>query len=172
MPVNSSPRTLSIARYAGYNTELTITLRHYVDDIHLSDYVLILERGVQRHEPQRYRLPNLREGTVEVIFEIEGEKPDAVMMTYSANELYKKGLLIYLTDNDSEYVFVDGDYNNDSYVFFVSGKNEICNYKQPFSSEWITITDAPQRKRFLGEPLPTGWNSGWEENEWTVVPAQ
>ena len=123
MPTKSSSHKLSLVLYDRFSfPEPSITLRHYVNNEHISDYVLDVKTGVQIQEPQSYTLPELNEGMVEVNIELGGNEEGSFTITYiKASDLYKRGLLIYLTTNNSKYYLreVDGKEFYDRYIYLV-----------------------------------------------------
>lgn len=171
-PTRSSPHTLSIVLYSGfYPNKPVITLKHYVEGIYVADYTLTIENGVQIEEPQSYDLPGLTEGMVEVSIEWNNEVNSSFTVVYtSAGDLHKRGLLIYLTDNKDKISFDYGKEKYDRYVYFVSGGEERCYFKESTSSEWSEIMHPPQLKMFpkrFPEKLIIIY-SGWKENEWVI----
>jgi hypothetical protein len=175
-PVKSTPHELRIVLYSGYYPNRPIiTLGHYINDRHVCDYVLTIENGVGVQEPQKYKLPELREGTVKVNVEIGGIENGNFAITYShVDELYENGLLIYLTKNDSKYELIEGIEYYDRYIYFVSGKEKTCYFKAAYTTEWIPKADAPSLKRiperYDGPFYP--WDSGWEKNDWVINPIE
>lgn len=118
-PTKSSPNKLSIACYSGFwPNKPVITLKHYVNGLHDSDYILDIKNGVHIQEPQSYELPDLDDGIVEVNIEMGDEMNSSFKLTYdNAKDLYQRGLLIYLADYDD---------NGNQYVYLVSGKETTC----------------------------------------------
>lgn len=160
---------LTLTRYT-YLCPNKITLKHYINDIHISDYVLDLKNGMGVQQTQSYKLPYLKEGKVEVSVELEDDLNSNITITYSqAQDLYEKGLLIYFTDNSSEYSIVDGKSIYNRYVYFVSKNTQICYFREAYSSRWEIIDAAPPLKRFALEQMGYFPNSyEWKENEWIV----
>ena len=182
LPVNSTPKKLSLTVYKWFHpNKPVIILRHYINGLHICDYTLSIENGVHVFEPQVYDLPELVEGTVEIIVELgdnayvkSGNKANSNFTIYctNASDLYRKGLLVYLTPIDSEIYFsVEniGFYNR--YVYFVSGDNKICYFNSACNPEWSIIMNAPPLIRISPREDPSGsmyWPSGWEANVWVV----
>jgi len=148
-----------------------ITLKQYIDELHIVEYTLEIKNGVHIQEPQSYELPELHSGTVEINCALGDSENSSFTISYNeASNFYQEGLLIYITDNMSEYVMVDGIEYYDKYIYFVSGKEETCYYKSAYSPEWLIITDAPPLKGLKrNEPAPYIVNyCGWRENRWVV----
>jgi hypothetical protein len=157
---------LTLARNTRLSTN-KITLRHYVNGVHISDYVLELKIGMGIQETREYVLPPLENGKVEVIVELEDELNSSVIIVYNqARDLYENGLLIYFTDNDSMFSIVNGEYLYDRYVYFASGKEDSCYFREAFSSEWVVIDNAPPLKRFAREEMGYIPSDGRQEYEW------
>lgn len=172
LPTKSTPHTLSITLHTRFiGNRPTITLMHYVDGLHIADYVLVIENGLHIQEPQSYELPKMTTGTVEVNIDLGDRANSSLAVCYDeASELYNKGLLIYLTPNDSDYSIVDGVEIYDRYVYFVSGEKETCYLKESNAEKWSLISDPPSLKKFKrNEPAPHVVNyCGWKENKWIV----
>lgn len=168
-PTKSVPHTMTLSRYT-YLCANKITLKHYVNDIHIRNYVLELKVGMGVQGIQSYNLPQLSEGSVEVIVELNDELNSSITMKYNhAQNLYEKGLLIYFTDNNSEYFIVDGKSLYDRYVYFVSNNIKICYYREAFASNWEIIDDAPPLKIFAKEQMghfPCA--NEWKNNHWVI----
>ena len=173
LPIKSSPHELTVVLYNGFNpNKPVITLSHYEDGVHIADYTLTIETGVHILEPQSYELPEIITGSLELNVKLKSNIYADFTITFdSAEELYENGLLIYLTDNDSEYAVVGGIGRYDRYVYFISGEDEMCYFRGRYASEWECITDAPAPKRLKREPpMPYVTNyCGWKENEWVVT---
>ena len=177
-PTESSSRHLTIVRYSGFlrPNRPVITLKHFLDEHHLADYVLTIENGISEQEPQRYRLPKIKEGKVEVTLEFGDRINDSLKVVYNqASEMYKKGLLIYLQADFSNFSSnIHGDQFYDRYACIVSGKNKICLFREKYSTEWTEIVNGPKLERIPRkyEPNSAGYiptYSGWKENEWIVI---
>jgi len=83
---------------------------------------LILEKGVRVQEPQKYTLPSFEEGMIEVIIELGDDDKSSFSISYDhANDLYRKGLLIYLSTDYADYTLINNKYVRDKYVYFLSG---------------------------------------------------
>ena len=119
---------------------------------------------------------------VEVYVEIRDDfdtKPAPISLVYdSAEELYQKGLLIYLLSNNSSFPkwaccrYFEEIY--DRYIYFVSGKDTICLLKKADSSEWSIIESAPSIRRLPQKydgPEAPYYYSGWKENDWVMIKA-
>ena len=173
IPIKSETRTLSVALYSGMHVNsVTITLEHYIDGMHVSDYVLKIENGVGLQDPQSYELPELREGSVVVKVEFENIRSSEFELSFPvANDLYTKGLLVYFTNNENEGVLIDRLTYTDEYVYFVFGKGIVCHFKRAATEKWVSLTNPPPLRIFkLNEPAPYFvWDSGWEQNEWVRI---
>jgi hypothetical protein len=141
-------------------------------DMHIADYTLTIKNGVHTQEPQSYKLPKLGDGriAVRVNLELVQATPGSFTIAYNkASDLYKKGLLIYLTSETLPVV----NSNNRSYtryVYLVSGEEKICYFLEEGSSEWLPTDTAPPLVRFQrNQPEPyLVWESGWKESVWEV----
>ena len=176
VPTTSSSGILKVALYSGgYPNKPLILLKHYVNGLHVKDYTLVIEKGVHMHEPQKYDLPKFNEGMIEIKVNLGDKyKSSFIMRDIQAADLHKKGLLIYLTDNESEMVWVDREWDYGRYIYFVLGNTTICYFRSAHSDEWEIITDAPRLKIFTPrETRKTGilyvGPSGWEENDWVIT---
>ncbi|MCD8180677.1 MAG: hypothetical protein LUF26_04275 [Firmicutes bacterium] len=177
-PTRSSSNNLRIVP-VDLSRHVTITLKHYVNDVHINDYVLDIKDGIHRQEIQTYDLPQLDEGSVDLTItfderiDSESNVGDVSSITahYSqAQDLYRNGLLIYYTDNDSEHSMVDRKELYEQYVYLVSGTDKKCYTKETISDEWLTLTDAPAMKIICAkEPAPyiVGYPY-WKDNEWVI----
>lgn len=174
LPTKSSPRALTFTVYKkDYRTKPVITLRHYVDGMHVCDYTLTIENGVHIEEPQSYALPKIDKGRVEVNINLQDENGNFTIIYNQADDFYKKGLLIYLTEGktDSSSV-IYSDTVCDRYVYLVSGEKKICYFKGRDSSEWSIIMDPLSLKGIkIKELSPAIIDSPpkWEKNEWVVM---
>ncbi|MDR2598906.1 MAG: hypothetical protein LBC73_01355 [Oscillospiraceae bacterium] len=181
-PVKSTPQELTIVLYRGFfpNSPI-ITLRHYIGNLHIADYNLVIENGIRTEESQNYRLPEFEEGVIEIYIDLR-DKMDSrstpISLIYdNAEELYQRGLLIYITTDGSGGLSIVDDNNfvvehvYDRYVHFVSGKDKKCFLKEAYSTEWVLTSNAPSLKRlpakYSGPQLPP-YYSGWRENDWIV----
>lgn len=179
LPVKSSPHTLSVALNSGWFHDYIpiITLKHYVDGEHTVDYTLTIVNGVHIQDPQKYRLPELGEGRVDVYVKLELESesskdvPGSFQMTYdNASDLYEKGLLIYFDGDGKSAVVIDRLSYYGKSIYLVSGEEKLCYTLGALSAEWTRITEAPPLNRFQrNQPQPFFvWDSKWKENEWVV----
>jgi hypothetical protein len=159
-PTKSSPHKLSIVLYSGFfPNKPVITLKHYKNGLHVGDYSLEIEDGVYDQEPQSYELPKLDNGTVMVNVELGDEMSSSFILTYDdAETLYQKGLLIYLANFDTPY------------VYFVSGKETTCYNKATDSDKFTIETEFPSLKTIPANENPgfVAIYSGWKENKWVV----
>ncbi len=161
-PTKSSPHELTIVHYSGgygFPYEPTITLKQYVNGSHICDYVLELQNGVFRQEPQSYELPKLDNGKVEVNVKFRDETNSSVTLAYEdAETFYQNGLLIYLAHFDTHH------------VYFVSGKETTCYNKATDSDEFTIATEFPSLRVIPAKENPGYYAvySGWKENKWVV----
>jgi len=179
-PTRSSSRELTLVLYGGfYPNSPMITLKHYIDEVHVEDYVLTIENGIRIQEPQSYRLPKLDEGAVVISVELQDEVNSVFTIIYSqASDLYRTGLLIYLyTDFNSSDFVKEGIYFRDKYVHFISGRHRTTYFlsgedrayflNNGNSPEWSIITNSPRLRMIPRNDAPyLVWYSGWKENEW------
>ena len=173
-PTDSSPHKLThtMRRWRDSNKPV-VTVRHYIAGIRSTDYIPTLENGISNLEKQQYLLPNIDSGTVEVVIELGDSQDSSFSITYDqASELYERGLLIHLTDNNSRNITVGNIVYYDSYVYFVSGNMNTYYFKEANTSEWLSVNDAPPLSRIHRKERPPAdvvYYSGWKENEWRVV---
>ncbi|MDR1688950.1 MAG: hypothetical protein LBS21_10125 [Clostridiales bacterium] len=172
-PTKSSSNKLSIVEYGGYylySEKPIITLKHYIDETHVADYVLTIENGIRDLEPQFYDFPELFEGAIEVNLELHGREKLNFQIDYNqAKEIYEKGLLIYFdSDFNSDYAIDEKNYlEYDRYIHFISGKNKICFFKKAGYSQWSVSNSSPRLKKIPRNVEPYSlWYSGWKENNW------
>ena len=99
LPTNSYPNELIIVQ-CGRTAIKQITLKHYVDEMHIKDYVLEMKVGVWNQTYHKYKLPQLIDGNVTVVIEFsDGVNGETVSLQeeYLSSELTEKGLLIYFS---------------------------------------------------------------------------
>ena len=163
-PTKSSPHKLSIACYDVnyYDNRPIITLKHYVNGLNVAEYILEIKNGLHIQEPQSYQLPKLENGRIEVNVELRDNMNSQFTFTFEdAEDLYKKGLLIYL-DIGSHY------YNKDQFACFVSGKETTCYGRETDIDKWNIKADMPSLKSIPPKENPgyAPTNSGWREYKW------
>ncbi len=167
-PTKSSPHELSIVCYSGYYDKLVVSLKQYVDGLHICDYTLEIKDGVNVKEPQSYELPKIDNGRVEVNVEFwddRNEACDNITLVYDDAETFcQNGLLIYFTYSNPPYI---------PYVYFVSGKETTCYNKTTDSDEFTIETVFPSLLRVIPEKEDPPacyyiYYSGWKENKWVV----
>ena len=178
-PTTSSRHELTITNDGwGSRTRPIVTISHYVNGMHAAKYILTIENGVSHLERQSYRLPRFDEGTVEVKVEFGtgptgvGPPIDFTLVYENASDLYEGGLLIHITGNNGERIWINGTGYDDHHVYFMSGEREQVYFRKANTSEWLSISDAPPLERVLRKGPPPGdtvFYSGWREYEWTVV---
>jgi|GEM_PF-2372460 len=194
-PTSSSPRMLDLASNGPRWNRPVITLRHYIYEKHTADYILTIENGVSAFEPQSYELPDLTEGFVEIVIEMnDSHKSAFTIPKIQADELLRYGLLIYWLDirnpNPVDYAF-----RFDEYVNFIIGERRIT-YVLPVEEqaesrliewvggsvgtvftllrtpEWVSIENGPDLIEQVIPEIGFGrWYSGWRANEWVRVEA-
>ena len=176
LPTKSSSHTLTLVRY-GYPSPSRITLRHYVDDVPINEYILELKGELWSQVPQSYELPQLNEGMVEINVELKNgidHSTGSLTINYEeARDLYEKGLLIYFNTAFHSNITIGNFVYYDQYVYFVSKKERISYFEKAGSSEWVPITNAPPLKKFVREGMGYSpyFGSGWQEkNKWVVMP--
>ena len=178
LPTKSSSNILTLVKY-GYPRLNRITMRRYVNDVPINDYTLDLKIDLRIQQPQKYKLPKVNEGSVEINIELEDgvihENSNVLTINYAqASDLYNQGLLVFLTTDYASIAYIGGFVYYDQYVYFISGEERTYYYQKAGSSEWSLITDAPQLKRFTREEM--GYSPHryglWKENEWVMSPAK
>jgi len=175
-PIKSSSGELSVVLYSGFHTNRpVITLRHYIDGLHIADYELTIEKGVRVQEPQKYTLPSFEEGAVDVIIKLGDDYKSNFAISYNhASDLYKRGLLIYLTSDNSFISYEPREYIYDRYIYFVSGDSRMCYSLKVNALEWELIDkhidSTPKLKKIPRNEDPyLVTYSGWKEYEWIVT---
>ena len=110
-PVKSASQELTIVLYSGfYPNRPVITLKHFIDERYIADYVLTIENRIHEQEPQTYALPVLEEGAVEVSIELGDRIDSSFTITYNQTaDLFNEGMLIYLYTDFSNYTIVEGE---------------------------------------------------------------
>ena len=169
LPTESSPHMLTLAYYGGVPIQ-QVTLKHYVNDVHINDYLLELKVELRNQLPHKYKLPQLTEGSVEV--DMKSSENFHITTIYpTAQDLYDNGLLIYSTQDGSSHITIDGYVCYDQYVYFRSGKNKTCFCEKAGDKEWVSITNYPKPKKIVRKDV--GYSPlyyGWKENDWVVLP--
>lgn len=162
-PTKSSPHKLSFVVHSGaWENKPKITLKHYVNGLHVRDYILNIKTGVHIQEPQSYELPDLDKGMVEVNINLGDEMNSNFTLTYDNGEdLYQRGLLIYLADFDD---------NHNLLAYLVSGKETTCYNRTPGSTKWAIKEDVPSPKFFPHKEYYAYISiyCGWKDNKWVV----
>lgn len=175
LPVKSSPQMLTLVQYGGPYLN-KVKLSHYINGVHIDDYVLDLKVAVRHQMPQHHELPQLNEGTVEVSIEAkdsnDGHYFSIKIPRKDVNDLYKKGLLIYLMDDSDTSITINGFVWHDQYVYFISGDDKICYYEKGNTSEWSLVTDTYPPIFTKEEITYSRAYYGWKENKWAVLPAK
>ena len=149
---------------------------HYVDTELINEYILELKIGLPIQTSQQYALPKVDEGRTEISVELEdGMTGSGYVLTvnYIANDVYKRGLLIYLTTVHDSAIEINGLIYKNQYVDFVSGKERISYCKIAGETRWTLTTDAPKLKKVeLEEMGYSNIYNGWKENKWVKLSAE
>ena len=161
-PTKSSPHKLSIVCHSGlfYPNKPVITIKHYVNNLHVGDNILMIKDGVHVQETQTYDLPNLDNGRVEVNVELGDEKDSSFTLNFdNAEDFYKRGFLIYLADYED---------NGNQFIYLVSGKETTCYNRTKDSEAWAIKTKVPSPKAIPHKEYfaYVAIYSGWKENKW------
>jgi hypothetical protein len=140
---------------------------------HIVDYTLTIVNGVHIQDPQRYKLPELKGGRVEVYVKLESSKYTNGVFTIAydnASDLYEKGLLIYFDGDGQSAIVIDHLSYYGNSIYLVSGDKKIGYTLGALAEEWTRIADLPQLNKFQrNQPQPFFvWDSKWRENEWVV----
>jgi len=160
MPTNSSARNLTIVKYNGrdFSNYPVITLSQ---DFLNHSVEHILEIELCQLEPQTYKLPHLQEGNVTVnLLGVDWINSSFTLEYENAIKLRQDGLLIYLAIFNDEY-----------YVYFVSGSSEICYSRPRNGDEWTLNTNPPRRRAIEPDYSDSGFiviPSDWKSNQWVT----
>ncbi|MCL2254248.1 MAG: hypothetical protein FWC09_07365 [Lachnospiraceae bacterium] len=193
-PTKSSPQKLTLAIYRNpYINRPIVTLKHYINEQHIADYILTIENGVKVYEPQSYILPKLNEGVVEVNIELGDEiNSSFIISDIQANELFNDGFLIYLySDHRNRFYnesmnlifheqYVNFIFGSNRIVYYLSGENRASGYYMLDTGnwgwtdeaypEWTIVTNSPRLKKLPHDiKYYSKWYSGWKENKWIKV---
>lgn len=165
LPVNSVCNKLLLLNHGGpYMNQ--ITLNHYINDRSINSYILDLIVEPRYQIPQEYEIPQLENGSVEII--VDCVYDESFFLKYDdAKELYENGLLIYTMSDFNTTIEIDGIVSYDRYMYFRSGKNQKTFVQKAGTTEWIVVDDPPKLKKFEREwkgysPIP------YEENRWSI----
>lgn len=175
VPVKSSAYTLTLVKYA-YSEIHKITLSHYVNDVLINDYELKLDVALSLQKPQSYNLPDLTDGKIIVSVELEDGATSSGNRTITAeydnaNDFYKNGLLIYLSQGKS-YMTINRFVYPEQYVYFISGKNRKYFHEKAGTTEWVSESEAPKPKMFTRKDpmmIYSDYDYNWKENKWSVI---
>lgn len=172
LPTKSLPHTLTLV-HNGMPSIERVTLKHYVDGVHVNDYILDLNVEIRYQTSQSYELPQFNEGMVEVDVGLTYEDTSLTMSFEDTHNLYESGLLVYTTEIPESHITIDGFVYYDEYVYLIaSGNDKVCYFKEAGSTEWVAETNVPRPERFVREWM--GYSPlyyGWKENEWVIVTA-
>lgn len=171
IPTHSSPYTLTLIE-TGYPSLKRIIVRHYMNNLHIDDYVLDLKIGIRNQKLQKYVLPEISEGEIEIIAVLEDgvtyENDCELAVKYDdIIELKNKGLLVYLLTDFKSGIYIGDFIYYDQFVCFISGEKKTVFVEKAGSSEWEYITEIPLLKKFVrktAEYSPIYY--GWKENKW------
>lgn len=168
LPTKSFSKMLTVV-CCGYTDPERITLRHYVDDVCINNYILEFKVLADDQHAQFYQLPKLSEGRVTVTVEISDD--NFFIVNYEeARNLYKNGLLLYTSTDTGSNVTINGLVYYDEYVYFISGKNKI-SYMKTRDKNWLPVKDTPHINVFQKkEKFYMVDDYKWKENKWDVVP--
>ena len=158
LPTASSANTLTLVEYGLINPN-QVTLKHYVDNVHICDYTLEIKSGIWNQTAQKYELPKFDKGWIEVCVKLERNDGYINARFEKADDLYKNGLLIYF----------GGDYaGTDKYVYFKSGRDNLYFHKKEEVFDWGPTTDTSALKKIgIQEMGYSTFYYGWkEENKW------
>ena len=162
LPTNSSQNMLTLSS-DGYISPSRITIKHYVNNIHVCDYTLDLSIELRHQTFQKYKLPQLNEGRVEVCIELVGEQGYIKTNFIKAKVLYEKGILIYFSSDNRDI---------NRYVYFISGRNKNIYYNKYDENgvfKWFPVQKAPNPRKIIRKEISYSYGSyGWEENSWVI----
>ena len=173
LPTKSSPYNLTLVRHGGPFPNRIVML-HFIDDTLVNEYVLDLEIGLRNQQPQKYTLPEVNEGRVEMIVELEDgvidENKKLLTVNYKqASDLYNDGLLLYLITDYASYTNIGDFVYYNQYVHFISGEERKTYFEKGGNTEWTLKSDTPLPKRFVRKDLEyTPLDYTWKENEWKI----
>lgn len=160
-PTKSSPHELKCVYYAGqFANQPVVTIRHIVYGQYVDDSILQIENGIHCEEPQSYELPKLDDGYVEVTLKlIKDSNYCFTLPTCTAQDFYRKGLLIYLAEYDGISA---------QYVYLISGDDMTCYKRETRSGQWSVDSNVPAPKAIPHKNFTayTAVYSGWKENKW------
>lgn len=175
LPTTSAPNTLTFV-HCGFPDINQITLKYFADDELIDEYVLVLNVGGSVQTTQKYALPEVKEGRVEVNVDLEdgivtGSR-SVLTVNYSTEELYKKGLLIYVTTDYGSAIEINGFVYQDQYIDFISGKKRTTYLEKAGKQQWSIVQDAPKLKKIQREQMGYFVDDGrWKkENYWMALP--
>lgn len=170
LPTRSSAHKLTIV-LDGNPFPKQVVLTEFTNDTYVGEYILELKKGVYNQKPQKYELPKLNDGQLQV--KLDTKNDGSFTVDYiNSDELYERGLLIYIMADFHSTNAMDGSgsYCN-RYIYFVSGEDTICYSKKEGEAEWSIITDAPKPRKFTKAEM--GYSpfalDGQKENEWVYI---
>lgn len=175
LPTKSTPAMLTIVDYSTSKLK-QITMKHYVNDELVNKYVLELKIGVRSQTSQKYRIPEVREGMIEFEIKVDdgmiaGDESTFLTVKYNTNDLYKDGLLIYLSTIFNSAITINGLVYCDQYIYFISGKERIYFFEKAGESQWLHVSNAPKPKWLVRAEISySPFYYGWKENKWIEVP--
>lgn len=177
LPTSSSLHMLTLVRN-GHPDPYRITLRTYVNNKCSNEYILDLKYGLYDNQPQKYKLPKIDGERVDVIIELEdgviyGNNKVITTIYDNVEELYNKGLLIYLATDYTTSTYIGDFVYYDQYIHLVSGKEKKYYFEKAGFSEWYSINRAPQLRKIVKKRMEyVPFYHKWKENEWTALPSE
>jgi hypothetical protein len=171
LPTRSSWGELILAQNADFGPD-KIVLKHYKNEEHVCDYELELVNWLNNQTSQKYKLPKIKDGSVEIwVYTYGVLQTNTVVTRYEdAKKLYRKGLLIYF-DSYESYDEIEDCPSSDRYVNFVSGGDRKSLFCGPYDTEWRIVDDAPKLKKYI-VPDPIAYFPGdnnCKENKWKQI---
>lgn len=175
LPIGSTSQTLTLEKL-GYPEIKQITMKHYINDVLTDKYILNLNVELRHQIPQKYSLPKMDNGRIEIDIDVEDmvniDNIKTITINYpKANDLFDKGLLI-VSNTDFKY---DKQYNcyisSDQYIYCISGTDKKYYFEKAGSSEWTLTTNAPQISRLMRKTneYATACYDWKEKNTWDIV---
>lgn len=174
LPTSSSSHMLTLVRN-GYPNPYRITLRTYVNNKCSNEYILDLKYGLYNNQPQKYKLPKVDGERVDVIIELEDgvihDNNNIITIIYdNVEELYNKGLLIYLATDYTTNTYIGDFVYYDQYIHLVSGKGKKYYFEKAGFSEWYSTNKAPQPRKIVKKGMEyVPFYYKWKENVWITL---
>ena len=116
-------------------------MNHYINDELKNKYVLELKVGTTYQNSQKYDIPKVSEGIIEINVEladgvVSGNNSTITTNSFAGN-IQTKGLLIYVTTIYSTAIYINGFVYYDQYIDFVSGKEHITYIEKAGETQWL-----------------------------------